>query len=102
MVNKGVTDMREELLKGLTEEQIAKLDQCDTAEKMVKLAGEEGIELNDEQLEAVSGGVCEDVSVPCPRCGTNPVEQMYGKRLVKRGLRCPECGYEFHRSDVEG
>ena len=50
--------MREELLKGLSEEQIAKLKQCRGSEEMLKLAKEEGLELSDDQLEAVSGGNC--------------------------------------------
>ena len=46
---------REELLKGLTKEQKAKLENCKNTEEMLKIAREEGIELTDEQLEAVSG-----------------------------------------------
>lgn len=48
--------MKEELLKGLSEEQIAKIRECKSQEELLKLAKEEGIELTDEQLEAVSGG----------------------------------------------
>ena len=50
--------MREELLKGLTKEQIAKVKACKNTEELLKLAKEEGIELSNEQLEAVNGGVC--------------------------------------------
>ena len=59
--------MREELLKGLTEEQIAKVKACKTQEEMLALAKAEGIELSDEQLEAVSGGGCHD-GIECPYC----------------------------------
>ena len=52
--------MREELLKGLTEEQIAKVRACKNQEELLALAREEGIELTDEQLEAVSGGLCDE------------------------------------------
>ena len=48
--------MKEELLKGLTDEQIAKLKACKSSEEILKIASEEGVELNDEQLAAVSGG----------------------------------------------
>ena len=48
--------MRDELLKGLTEEQIAKARACKNQEELLALAREEGIELTDEQLAAVSGG----------------------------------------------
>ena len=60
--------MREELLKGLTEEQIAKVKACKSQEEMLALAKEEGIELTDEQLEAVSGGHCQGY-LSCPKCG---------------------------------
>ena len=50
--------MKQELLKGLTEEQIAKVKVCKNGEELLKLAKEEGVELSDEQLEAVNGGGC--------------------------------------------
>ena len=51
--------MKEELLKGLTEEQIAKAKACKSQEELLKLAKKEGIELTNEQLETISGGgVC--------------------------------------------
>lgn len=34
---------------------------------MLEVAKEEGIELTDEQLEAVSGGVCAE-TIECPKC----------------------------------
>ena len=40
----------------LTEEQKAKARECTSAEQLVALAREEGVELTDEQLDAVSGG----------------------------------------------
>ena len=54
--------MKQDLLKGLSEEQIAKVKQCKNNEELLKLAKEEGIELTDEQLEAVNGGVCSNDS----------------------------------------
>ncbi|MBQ9042512.1 MAG: Nif11-like leader peptide family natural product precursor [Eggerthellaceae bacterium] len=42
----------------LTEEQKAKARACKTPEEMLALAREEGYELPDEDLEAVSGGWC--------------------------------------------
>ena len=41
----------------LTDEQKAKAKACKSAEEVMQLAAEEGIELPDEVLEAVSGGV---------------------------------------------
>lgn len=67
--------MKKELLKGLSEEQIAKAKACKTHEELLKLAKEEGIELSDEQLAVVSGGgLC--MSTPtftCPKCGSTNV-----------------------------
>ncbi|MBQ9041517.1 MAG: Nif11-like leader peptide family natural product precursor [Eggerthellaceae bacterium] len=40
----------------LTEVQKAKIRECKTPEEMLALAREEGYELTDDQLEAVSGG----------------------------------------------
>ncbi len=50
--------MRDELFKGLSEEQIKKVKDCKNSEEILNLAKAEGIELSDEQLEAVSGGGC--------------------------------------------
>lgn len=40
----------------LTPEQMEKARACKSAEEMIELAKSEGIELNDEQLEAIAGG----------------------------------------------
>lgn len=40
----------------LTDEQKAKAIACETPAELVALAREEGVELTDEQLEAVAGG----------------------------------------------
>ena len=53
-------DMKKELLKGLTPEQIAKVKACDNVEDLLQLAKDEDVKLNDEQLEAINGGACSD------------------------------------------
>ena len=58
---------KEELLKGLSEEQIAKVKACKNSDELLALAKQEDIELTDEQLEAVSGGGCRNVE-HCPAC----------------------------------
>lgn len=50
--------MKNELLKGLTAEQIAKVKSCNNAGELLQLAKAEAIELTDEQLSAISGGGC--------------------------------------------
>ena len=50
--------MRKELLKGLSEDQIAKVRECGDYHDLMQLAADEGVELNNEQLEAITGGGC--------------------------------------------
>ena len=49
-------------LNTLTEEQRAKARACTTADELIQLANEEGVELSDDQLDAINGGV---VTAPC-------------------------------------
>jgi len=72
--------MKDELLKGLTEEQKAKIKNCKSGQEILEIAKQEGVELNEEQLEAVSGGGCGEVNnssataIVCPSCGSYDVE----------------------------
>ena len=88
--------MREELLKGLTEEQIAKVKACKSQEEVLKVAKEEGVELTDEQLEVVSGGgSCSSRRYTCDRCGsdlTSRFEYGTGKHEGWHHVRCNKCG----------
>ena len=91
--------MQKELFKGLTEEQIAKAKACKNQEELLKLAKEEGIELTDEQLATVAGGVCSDttVSSTCPKCGTKVSEEVYNDSsiVVVAKFKCPNCGHTW-------
>lgn len=87
--------MREELLKGLTEEQIAKVKECKNQEELLKFAKEEDIQLTEEQLTAISGGGCFS-SFKCPNCGSKdyrvlPRYQVSGCKTYQ----CNACGYEW-------
>ena len=87
--------MKKELLKGLTDEQIAKVKACKNQEELLKLAKEEGIELTDEQLEAVSGGIC--TSTPdfvCPDCGSKDISHRYNENSIANWYTCTckKCG----------
>ena len=84
--------MREELFKGLSEEQIKKVEACKSSEEVLNLAKAEGIELTEEQLEAVSGGGC-FVTIKCKKCGSKNVERYTD---VERGkYECKDCGNIF-------
>ena len=83
--------MKEELLKGLSEEQIAKVKACKNQEEVLALAKCEGIELSEEQLEAVSGGGCTPMA-ECPNCHTQC--RAYTDSFTGRsGVQCPNCGF---------
>ena len=66
--------MRKELLKGLTDEQVKKVKACKSQEEILELAKTEGVELNEEQLAAVSGGLCSESRNKCPNCGSTNVK----------------------------
>ena len=92
--------MDKKLLEGLTEEQIAKIKDCKSQEEMLKLAKEEGIELSEEQLEAVSGGGgCSD-TLKCPTCGSTNLKFEYtrvGPVFKDTYYTCNDCHEHFYR-----
>ena len=89
--------MKEELLKGLTKEQIEKASRCKNTHELLEAAKTEGIKLSDEQLAAVNGGFCQDrgpVSEACPDCGAQ-VEGQYIETTPGDGkyhFHCLNCG----------
>ena len=93
--------MKQELLKGLTEEQIAKVKACKSQEEILAFAKEEGIELTEEQLESVSGGCTEDISgnkgfsVTCPGCKRYRWCHWLKKDGEYQYMECPDCGTKF-------
>ena len=91
--------MKNELLKGLTKEQIEKARKCKSNEELLALAKEEGVTLSDEQLEAVSGGFCSDTTVNsvCPKCGTKVSDEVYNDstNTIYVKFKCPNCGHKW-------
>ncbi len=89
--------MNKDLLKGLTKEQFQKATNCKDSEELLALAKAEGIELSEEQLEAVSGGLCEPEYVDqCAWCNSKRFIEV--ERKEKNGelyikYRCEVCGY---------
>ena len=93
--------MKKGLLKGLTEEQIAKAKACKNSDELLATAKAEGIELTDEQLQAISGGgarsVVSDIGDyinpnDCPECGSNDIKKDGNTR------KCKKCGYKWSDS----
>ena len=88
--------MKEELLKGLTQEQIEKAKACKSQDELLALAKEEGITLTDEQLEAVSGGFCTSTpSFTCPKCGSTNIESEHRNNHIRKywANTCKDCKY---------
>ena len=87
--------MKEELLKGLSDEQIAKVKECKNQEELLKLAKDEGVELTSEQIEVVSGGGCFS-TFKCPNCGSKDYRKL--PRYQVSGCstyQCNNCGHEW-------
>ena len=72
----------------VTKEQVARLKACESAEEVLALAKQEGIELTDAQLDAVSGGWGGDTP-NCPYCGSSNVDDWGGTGS------CNNCGAVF-------
>ena len=89
--------MKEELLKGLTDEQIERVKACKDQAELLALAKAEGIQLTDEQLEAVSGGWCSETTEPCPKCGSTSIKKEHrGNDTHMRTIFiCKKCGNEW-------
>ena len=89
--------MREELLKGLTEEQKNKVKECKSTEEILALAKAEGVTLTDEQLEAVSGGACIECIIKCPKCGSGNWNDEYKEinHIKYRKFKCNDCGHKW-------
>lgn len=89
--------MKDELLKGLSKEQIKKLEDCKNTEEIFALAKEEGVALTDEQLDAVSGGgwLCNGSAIRCPKCGSRDVDFYTDNNQTARYReKCNNCGNE--------
>ncbi len=89
--------MRKELFAGLSEEQINKVMNCKSAEEVLALARAENMELNDEQLEAVSGGACDPDAFNCPKCGSNN----YTQTGTVGQYHCNNCNTDYDLYDIK-
>ena len=87
--------MNQDLLKGLTKEQIAKAKACKNSEELLALAKQEGIELTEEQLNAISGGGCSLTLsiVECPYCGSTWINF-----ISTNTYKCSACDRKFKKN----
>ena len=90
--------MSDELLKGLTDEQLEKARECKSEEELLDLAKKEGVQLTDEQLASVSGGCGQkEQDKVCPVCGCTNLD-ISTKEIQSRDITvyvCPECGHQW-------
>ena len=95
--------IKNELLKGLTPEQIEKYEACKNQEELLKLASEDGIELTDEQLAAVSGGFCESSPkiYPCPVCKSKDAVHIIQEAANYTRYECTKCNITFRDDQVD-
>ncbi len=97
----------------INKELIAKAKECKTAQELLNLAEENGIEINEEQanslfaqlnktgeiseeeLENTAGGKCDVFHPQCPKC------KQRNLTLIHKGSveynHCKTCGYEWKR-----
>ena len=94
--------MKKELLQGLTEEQIEKVKECKSLEEIVTIAKQEGIQLTEEQLQAVNGGGCNSADEPthCPRCNSTNIRFESRKHEMSftdwyYQCKCKDCSYKW-------
>ena len=80
--------MKAELLKGLSDEQIAKVEARKGQEELLKVAKEKDTEPFDEQIEAVDSGC--GTTPPCPAYASTSVERKQTFYVVE--YTCRDCG----------
>ena len=82
---------KEELFKGLKEEQINKIKSFKNNEDILSYLKEEGIELNDDLLEAIAGGIdLVEGRARCPFCSSLNTTKSTLDRYI-----CNNCGEFF-------
>ena len=88
---------KQDLLKGLTEEQIEKVRACKNQDEVLAFAKQEGIELTDEQLEAVNGGFCDSHPPiePCPVCKSKDFVEIIQEAANYTRYECKKCNITF-------
>ncbi len=82
----------------LTDEQRARAAECRTPEELLALAKEEGIDIPDEDLEKIAGGLTWGKSrpfPPCERCGSSKVYKEVRVPPETSNYVCKDCGHTW-------
>ncbi len=97
----------------INKELIAKAKECETAQELLSLAKENGIEMNEEQanslfaqlnktgeiseeeLENTAGGRCDFLYEQCPKCRQRHVILKHKGSVAY--YHCKICGYEWNK-----
>ena len=84
---------QEELAKSLGYSGKSVISRDEFKEELLALAKQEGVELSDEQLAAISGGCGSNEPRKCPNCGSTNIkeERGYG-REASASFECLDCG----------
>jgi hypothetical protein len=84
MDNEKLNELLVNVWDSLTDEQKEKAKECKTADELLKLAGEEGIELPDEALDAAAGGYIYFHKDNAPNIGWEIIDDTTGKTVNLR------------------
>lgn len=82
--------------ENLTDEQKNKVCACKTPEEVLELTKEEGYELSDDELAAISGGeswAAGQEDHLCPHCGSHDTTPYWF--MGKKRCTCNNCGKDF-------
>ncbi len=84
MENEKLNELLKNVWDSLTDEQKEKAKACKTPDELLKLAGEEGIELPDEALDAAAGGYIYFHKDNAPNIGWEIIDDTTGKTVNLR------------------
>lgn len=93
-----------ENVSGQFEDELAKAKAKKTGEEIRAFAEEDGIDLSDEMIEGVSGGVTfweASQMITCPSCGSSDVKDIIwnGKYGIYR--KCNSCGFKNYPQRIK-
>jgi len=89
--------------KGLTAEQVEKMEACKTPEEILALAQEEGYELTDDELQSISGGDWSPKNAlpRCSACGSYAVTVNPMPCTGCATCICHDCGHQWTKTVLD-